>query len=99
MFFWLLEKTFYTEKPNPLLSNHPVSQSPLPVEADRSWAPMDVEHSTAPVALPAQTTHEGLGGGLVYAVGGNVQNSVASVALSPRPVSANASPSGQVRET
>jgi len=63
---------------------------------------MDVEHSTAPasstVALPAQITHEGHGG-LVYAVGGNVQNSVVNVALPPRPLSANASPSGQVRET
>lgn len=79
-----------------------MSQSPLPAEADRSWAPMDVEHSTAPalstVALSAQTTHEGHGG-LVYAVGGNVQSSVAHVALSPRPLSASASPPGQVRET
>lgn len=103
-FLWFLEKTFNTEKTNLLLSNHPVSQSPLPAEADRSWAPMDVEHSTAPasstVALPAQTAHE-VHGGPVYAataIGGNVQNSVANVALSPRPLSANASPSGQVRE-
>lgn len=78
--------------------------SPPPTEVDRSWVSMDVELSTGPaptVSPPAPTSHEGHGV-LVYAAaasGGIVQNSVATVALSPRPLSSNASPSGQVRET
>lgn len=76
-------------------------QSPLPIEVDRSWAPMDVELSTAPaptVSPPAQTSHEGHGVLVYAATGGNVQNPVANLALSPRPLSANVSPTGQVRE-
>ncbi|KAG0581073.1 hypothetical protein KC19_4G222800 [Ceratodon purpureus] len=97
------EKTVIIDRTNISLSKPPVLPSPLPTEVDRSWAPMDVELSTGPaptVSTPAQTSHEGHGV-LVYAAaapGGIGQSSVANVALSPRPVSANASPSGQVRE-
>ena len=104
VYLWVLEKMVTIEKTNLSLSKPPVLPSLLPTEVDRSWAPMDVELSTMPaptVAPPAQSSHEGHGV-LVYAAsatGGIVQNSGASVALSPRPLSANVSPSGQVRET
>lgn len=97
------EKTVI-EKANLSLSKPPVLPSPPPTEVDRSWVSMDVELSTGPaptVSPPAPISHEGHGV-LVYAAaasGGIVQNSVATVALSPRPLSSNASPSGQVRET
>lgn len=81
-----------------------MSQSPLPAEADRSWAPMDVDPPTAPasaVSPPALTPHEGHAGPVyaATAIGGSVQNTVANVTLSPRPLSTNPSPSGLAKET
>ncbi|XP_024373289.1 calcineurin-binding protein 1 isoform X1 [Physcomitrium patens] len=98
------EKTVTTEKTNISLSKHLVSQSPLPAEADRSWAPMDVDPPTAPasaVSPPALTPHEGHAGPVyaATAIGGSVQNTVANVTLSPRPLSTNPSPSGLAKET